>query len=277
MGMLAVAGTPFYVNGTDNCFFPSSGAPNIDPTVSVPTGLFAAGEFATGTATLSTTVAGNTLTINGLSYTGVVGVKANSTQFSVDTGDTAAATDLADSITTDIRTGITRPTLDVTATSNVGVVTITSTTEDSNANNIDLSENTSGVQIIVSGALLTGGVTASASNIDSTLQEFVYPTNSTLTDPLFGDNAVLNNFFDTVDQAAKGMEVMKHVISGTYITDTIDHFVISCYYDENGTLVTGAEHLVWTGLKEGIKTLVMLLMVFTLFYWATGRGHILTS
>ena len=159
MGMLSVPGTPFYVNGTDNCFFPSAGAPGVDPTTGVPT-----------------------ILING--------TVANST---------------------------------------------------------------------------------------SLLDEFIEPTNSTATNPLFGDNVVLNNFFDTVDQAAKSMELLKHVISGDYITDTIDHFVISCSYNATGHLVVGTEHPVWTGLKTGIKTLVTLLMVFTLFYWATGRGHILTS
>ena len=161
MGMLSVAGTPFYINGTDNCFFPASGAPGV-------------GDFGVN----------NTLTGGG------------------------------------------------------------------------------------------GSGNATTSEIKD---ELLQPTNSTLTDPSFGDDGILNNFFDTVDQAAKSMEIMRHVISGDYITDTIDHFVISCSYDENGTLTTGTEHLVWTGLKTGIKTLVTLLMVFTLFYWATGRGHILTS
>jgi len=279
MGMLTVAGTPFYVNGTDNCFFPSSGAPGADPTTSIPDILIGgvdAASFAKGNATLTSAVAGNTLTVNGLVYTGVVGVKANSTQFSVDTSDTAAATDLADSIATDVRVGITVPALDVTATSSVGIVIITSTIQDASANNIDLSENTSGTTIVVTGAFLTGGSDGIVV-IGSTLDELRNPTNSTATDPGFGDGGVLNNFFDTVDQAAKAMEVLKHVISGDYIINTIDHFVLDCSYNATGHLVTGVEHPVWTGLKEGINVLITLLMIFTLFYWATGRGHILTS
>jgi hypothetical protein len=159
MGMISMPGTPFYVNGTENCFFPSGG-PGFDPTSNVPATLYPNG----------TVVAYN-----------------------------------------------------------------------------------------------------------STLQEFVEPTNSTNTDPLFGDQTVLNNFFDTVDQAAKSMELLKHVISGGYIMDTINHFTISCSFNETGHIITEPEHPVWTNLKEGINVLITLLMVFTLFYWATGRGHILTS
>jgi hypothetical protein len=162
MGILSVPGTPFWVNGTENCFFPSSGAPGPDPTLgNVP---------------------------------------------------------------------------DILIGSNV-----------------------------------------TSANITSTLEELRQPTNSTATDPSFGDTGILNNFFDTVDQAAKSMEVMRHVISGGYIMDTIGHFAVSCSFNSTGHLVMGAEHEVWTNLKGGIQTLIFLLGVFTLFYWATGRGHILTS
>lgn len=122
--------------------------------------------------------------------------------------------------------------------------------------------------------LLVGNQTA---NYTSTLNELVNPTNTTATDPGFGDGGILNNFFDTVDQAAKSMEVLKHVISGGYIFNTIDHFVLDCSYNSTGHLVQGTEHPVWTNLKTGIQTLIVLLGIFTLFYWATGRGHILTS
>lgn len=125
-------------------------------------------------------------------------------------------------------------------------------------------------------ATLTGGQANQTSTIDDLLGESVQPTNSTLTDN-FGDNTVLNNFFDTVDQAAKSMEVMRNVISGTYIFETMDNFVVTCHYDANGTLTSGAEPELWTSLKDNIRALFVMLAVFTLFYWATGRGHILTS
>ena len=72
-----------------------------------------------------TAVVGNTITINGLVYTGVTGTKSDDTEFSVDTDDTATATDLADSISGDVRVGQIVAT--ITATSNAGVVTVSST------------------------------------------------------------------------------------------------------------------------------------------------------
>lgn len=48
-----------------------------------------------------------TVTINGLVYTGVAGVKADNTEFSLDTDNFAIATDLADSINADVRVGVT--------------------------------------------------------------------------------------------------------------------------------------------------------------------------
>lgn len=159
MGILAVPGTPFYVNGTENCYFPATGSPGFDPTLG-------------------------------------------------------------------------------------------------NIPNI-----------------IQGNQSANASSV---LGELVEPTNSTNTDD-FGDGNIFNNFFDTVDQAAKSMEVMRHVISGGYIMDTIGHFVVSCSFNETGHLVSGGEHQVWTTFKDGVQVLVFMLGIFTLFYWATGRGHILTS
>lgn len=159
LSILALPGTPFYVNGTDNCYFPSTGAPPVDPTIHVN----------------STLLAGNNATIG--------------------------------------------------------------TVQD----------------------------------------EFITPTNSTLTAPGWITTNPLNSFLDTVDQAAKSMEVMKNVIGGGYIFGVIDHFSISCGYDENGTLIDFGTSPVWTTFKEGISVVIIMLTIFTLFYWITGRGHILTS
>ena len=79
---------------------------------------------ALGTLTLVSAIATDVAVVDGLSYTGVTGVKADNTEFSVDTSDTAAAADLADSINNDVRAGITVPTAVIVATSAAGVVTI---------------------------------------------------------------------------------------------------------------------------------------------------------
>jgi len=108
-----------------------------------------------GGATFSGGVDATTSTVDGLTYTGVAGAKADNTQFSVDTSDTAAATDLADSISNDARAGTVPD--NVSATSNVGVVTITSQLGGTIGNATTLSSN-DGVKAAVSAATLTGGL-----------------------------------------------------------------------------------------------------------------------
>lgn len=89
------------------------------------------GNTSVGKLTLDTVVANDTVTINGLVYTGVTGAKADNTEFSVDTSDTAAATDLADSISNDVRVG-TIPTVELSAASSGARVVIVGTGENSN-------------------------------------------------------------------------------------------------------------------------------------------------
>lgn len=112
-----------------------------------------AGATASGTITLATALAGDTVTVNGLVYTAVSGAKADNTEFSIDTGDTEAAADLADSIANDTREGTFN---DVTATSASAVVTVTADREGAASNTITLASS-NGTRLVVSGATLTGG------------------------------------------------------------------------------------------------------------------------
>lgn len=115
---------------------------------------------------LSTALAGDTVTINGLLYTGVAGVKANNTQFSVDTSDTAAATDLADSINNDVRVGsVADATL--VASSSAGVVTVTATSATPQAITAYSSD---GGTIALSGEFFT--LLGLASNVDDNNRTF---------------------------------------------------------------------------------------------------------
>lgn len=116
---------------------------------------------ATGTVTLASAIATDTVTVNGLVYTAVAGAKADNTEFSIDTSDTAAATDLADSITNDARTPVTVPTIDVTAIGASAVVTITASVTGDLGNTIDLASS-NGTRLATSGAFLTGGLFSKA-------------------------------------------------------------------------------------------------------------------
>ena len=115
-----------------------------------------ANTFADGTVTCVTAVVDDTVTVNGLLYTAVAGVKADNTEFSIDTSDTATAADLADSITNDARVGTIG---DLSATSSVGVTTITTDVLGTGGNAVTL-VSSDGVTLAVSGAVFTGGVTA---------------------------------------------------------------------------------------------------------------------
>lgn len=78
--------------------------------------------------TLATAIADDTVTVNGLVYTGVAGVKSDNTEFSIDTSDTAAAVDLADSINNDVRVGTLAVVLVAVASTAYVNITATSTT-----------------------------------------------------------------------------------------------------------------------------------------------------
>lgn len=130
---------------------------DFDENIKVNTNVLA-GVFATGTVTLATALAADTVTINDLVYTAVAGVKANNTEFSIDGTDTVDAADLADSINNDTRQGTLA---DVTATSAVAVVTLTSTAIGTRGNAVTL-VSSNGSRLAVSGATFAGGVSSIA-------------------------------------------------------------------------------------------------------------------
>lgn len=116
---------------------------------------FTTGLAATGTVTCVAPILGDTVTVNGLVYTGVSAPKVNNQTFDISFGATAIAADLADSISNDLRSSITVPSLGQTATSVLGVVTITADVGEL-GNNIDLASS-SVAELAVSGSFLTGG------------------------------------------------------------------------------------------------------------------------
>lgn len=99
---------------------------------------------------LNTVLAGDTVTINGLVYIGVSGVKADNTEFSVDTSDAAAATDLADSISNDARTGSIADAV-LTASATDETITVSATSSQPQA----ISAYSSGATIELSGEFFT--------------------------------------------------------------------------------------------------------------------------
>jgi len=93
--------------------------------------------------------------VDGRTFTAVAGAKADNTEFSIDTDDDAAATDLADSINNDVRVGTVPDT--VTASATTDTVTITSMLGGTIGNATTLSSS-NGTRLAVSGAVFTGGL-----------------------------------------------------------------------------------------------------------------------
>lgn len=116
-------------------------------------------------ATFSGGVNVDTCTINGLLYTAVAGAKSDNTEFSIDTSDNATATDLADSITNDSRSGTLG---DQTASPSTNVVTITTDVAGVAGDAVTLASN-DGVTLAVSGATLASGVDADTCTVNGLL------------------------------------------------------------------------------------------------------------
>jgi hypothetical protein len=106
---------------------------------------------ASGTLTFVSAVAGNTATVNGKLYTAVAGVPANTTQFSIDTSDTATAASLAAAINEREKNDANA----IFATSALGVVTVRATAEGTGGNAITLAK--VGAPITLSAGTLAGG------------------------------------------------------------------------------------------------------------------------
>ena len=121
---------------------------------------------ASGTVTLVGVVNLDTITVNGIVYTGVTGAKADNTEFSVDGSDTVDAADLVDSIVNDVRQGVTKTNIDLTAANVSNVVTITAKAGGIGGNLIDLASSDGG-RLAVSGALFTGGADTGGTGVET--------------------------------------------------------------------------------------------------------------
>ncbi len=111
----------------------------------------------TGAGTLTGGVAADLIVVNGLTYTAIAGSKGgDNTLFSIDTSNDAAATDLADSVTNDSRSGVLD---DVTGSATTDTVTCTQTVAGVGGNATTLTS-TGGGRVILSGATFSGGTDA---------------------------------------------------------------------------------------------------------------------
>lgn len=183
--------------------------------------------FATNTAQLISVLAGETLIVNNLTYTAVAGSKGgDNTKFSIDTSDTAAALDLADSITNDTRSGTSG---DQTATSSTDTVTITTDVLGVAGNAITLAE--TGGNFTLGGATFSGGVDADTVLFDGKLYTAVDQTkiNDTEFDVSGSNNAAATDLADSID------DDVRTGTSGLAVTATATTSVVTIVETLGGT------------------------------------------
>jgi len=144
-------------------------------------------------------------------------------------------------------------------------------------------------------------------NMTDIEREMQFPTNSTDSDPSWaGDGNPFNAISEAASRGWKGMETMMNIVTGGYIMDIIEHTTLNCQLDSRAFLTTqaecdqqapphnvapcqnatygmwidpldGADNAMWTTFKSGIQVIFGMLLVITIFYWITGRGHMLSS
>jgi len=130
------------------------------------------GSSAKGTIVVVGIVATETVTVNSLSYQAVAGAKSGDTQFSIDTSDTAAATDLAASINS-------RDGAAVTATQNLNAILLKADTVGTAGNAFTLAEDVADAGTTVSGATFAGGEASGVVHMQAEATKFVITTDGT--------------------------------------------------------------------------------------------------
>ncbi len=178
-----------------------------------------ANTFSTNTAQCTSVIATDTVTINGLLYTAVNGVKSDDTEFSVDTGDTACAADLADSVNNDVRSGTIG---DVSASPSTDTVTLTTDVLGVAGDATTLAE--TGGTITLGGATFSGGVDADTVTFDGKVYTAVDGTKSDDTefDISGSNNADATDLADSIDDDVRpGTSGLSVTATATTATVTI--------------------------------------------------------
>ena len=120
-------------------------------------------------------------------------------------------------------------------------------------------------------------------------QEIAFPTNSTNPgggETFEGDG---NPFpiFDTLSRSWKSLDMFIQMATGGYVFDTIQHITIACEQDKDPNSPTYEQlipmddgtgsNAMWEYIKTGFQVIISFIIIITVFYWLTGRGHILSS
>ncbi len=157
-----------------------------------------ANTFADGDIVCASVQAGDTVTFNGLLYTAVNGAKANDTEFDMSGTNDQCATDLADSIDDDTRSGTSG---DQSATATTDTVTGVTDVAGTAGNAITLISS-NGTRLAVTGSgFLTGGVNADTVTVNGLVYTAVAgaKANDTQFSIDTSDNATATDLADSID------------------------------------------------------------------------------
>ena len=114
-------------------------------------------------------------------------------------------------------------------------------------------------------------------NASNVKDEAQYPTNTTYNGTTQGDGGIFHSLFEGTEQLFKYGEMMRGIVLGGFIEGVIDNIVLNCYFDKDGNLTKGTDHQFWTDFKMGINVIFLFLLILTVWYWISGRGHLLSS
>lgn len=130
------------------------------------------GTSAKGTIVVVGIVATETVTVNSFVYTAVAGAKSGNTQFSIDTSDTATATDLAASINS-------RDAAAVTAVQQLNAILLKADTLGTGGNAFTLAETVTDAGTTISGATFAGAEATGVVHMQAEATKFVITTDGT--------------------------------------------------------------------------------------------------
>lgn len=102
-----------------------------------------------------------------------------------------------------------------------------------------------------------------------------------MTNPESG-GTIFDPITQTLERSADSIDTMVDMVTGGYILSFADKVVISCGLDTNPESETynqiiPIENPVWDAFKLTFRAIIVVLTTLTLFYWLSGRGHILSS
>lgn len=102
-----------------------------------------------------------------------------------------------------------------------------------------------------------------------------------VTNPESG-GTIFDPITQTLERSADSIDTMIDLATGGYILNLADKVVISCEIDqdpqsETHNQIVPVVNPVWDAFKLIFRAIIVVLTTLTIFYWLSGRGHILSS